>query len=394
MKVDNPTLSKYDAGFSLDVRVRIDRLQLLYQQSLPAVYTSLFVALLLFWMLWGQVRNELLLVWLISVFTLGLIRSLLFWWFHRVKPNSLQILDWEWPYAITLFITALVWGLGLLWIMTECDRVYQMVVFVTLLGMAGGAILLYTARHYLGVGSMLAVLLPAAVWLLFQWQMPHTGLGVLSTLFMVVMIRASNVLSSALSGNFRLTHRLSAAKQSAEQLAQTDFLTGLDNRRAFFERGQVLASYCERNQLALSLAMVDADHFKQINDRYGHAAGDAVLQHLAKLLNKNLRKSDICGRMGGEEFAILLPGTPLKEAAGLAERFCQLYANTVLESNEHIISNTVSIGVSSGSYDIDHLLHCADQALYQAKVGGRNRAVSELLDNSELQPIPVLSPSS
>jgi diguanylate cyclase (GGDEF)-like protein len=123
--------------------------------------------------------------------------------------------------------------------------------------------------------------------------------------------------------------------------------------------------------------MIDADHFKQINDRYGHGVGDAVLCHLAVQLKRSLRKSDVCGRMGGEEFAMLLPDTPVAEATALAERFCQSYAATPTNSEGLEIANTVSIGVASDGYDIDHLLRCADEALYQAKAAGRNRVVSQ-----------------
>ncbi len=373
---DNNSTLEPEPGLSLDVRVRADRLQLLYHQSFPAVFTSLIVALLLFSILWGHVRNELLIGWMICIVISVAIRFLLFWEFRRRKPDSLQILDWQLPYAVTLFISSLVWGLGVLWIMTENELLYQVIAFIFLLGMAGGAISLYSAHRVMAIGAMLSVLLPATLWLLFQWQIPEVNLSLAAILFMGVLIRTSNVLSSALSSNFRLAHRLAIAKQSAEQLAQTDFLTGLDNRRAFFEHGQVLSNYCERNQLALSVIMMDADHFKQINDRYGHAAGDTVLLQLAKLLKNTLRKSDVCGRMGGEEFAILLPDTSLSEAAALADRFCQLYASTPANINGQVVTNTVSIGVAHDGYDIDHLLHCADQALYQAKSAGRNRVVS------------------
>jgi diguanylate cyclase len=374
-----------EAGLSLNVRVRADRLQLLYHQSLPAVYTSLIVALLLSLILWGNVRNQLLIGWLICILISVLMRAALFWRFNSVKPGELKILDWERPYAVTLFIPALIWGLGVLWIMTETSQLYQVIAFIFLLGMAGGSISLYSARRYMAVGAMVFVLLPATLWMLFRWQLPESSLGVASLLFMGVLIRASHVLSSALGGNFRLAHRFAQAKLNAEQLAQTDFLTGLDNRRAFFEHGQVLTNYCERNHLELSVVMIDADHFKQINDVYGHSSGDAVLQHLANLLKKSLRKSDVCGRMGGEEFAILLPDTPLQEAASLAERFCHLYATSPTQNNGTIITNTVSIGVSSGGYDIDHLLHCADQALYRAKTTGRNRTVSQTCDEIKQQ---------
>jgi hypothetical protein len=249
--------------------------------------------------LWGQVRDELLLGWLAAICVASVIRFILFRVHRRRKPTGLQILDWEMPYAITLFVPSLVWGLGTLWIMIETSLLYQLFAFLFLLGMAGGAISLYSARRYMAVGAMACVMLPATVWFLLRGQALEASLGVAAVVFMVVLIRTSTVLSAAQGGHFMLAHRLAAAKQKAEQMAHTDALTGLDNRRAFFEHGQTLANYCERNRLPLCVVMIDADHFKQINDNYGHGVGDAVLRHLAVQLRLSLRKSDVCGRMGG-----------------------------------------------------------------------------------------------
>ncbi len=366
-----------DEDPTLDIRVRADRLHLLFRQSFSAIHVSVVVALLLCQALWSAVRHELLIGWLAAVFLSAVLRYALFWWHRRRKPQGLQVLDWEFRYAFTLFLPTLVWGLGVLWIMRESSLVYQLVEFIFLLGMAGGAISLYSARRYMAVGAMACVLLPATLWFLLRGTPMEVGLGVAALFFMGVLVRASTALSSAQGDNFRLNHILSKAKQSAELMALTDELTGLNNRRAFFEHGQTLSNFCERNQLPMSVVMIDADHFKQINDRHGHAAGDAVLRNLAGQLKRSLRKSDVCGRMGGEEFAMLLLNTPLAEATALAERFCQSYAAAPTRDDGAEIANTVSIGVASGGYDIDHLLHCADEALYQAKGAGRNRVVSQ-----------------
>lgn len=371
------SILEQNPGLSLSVRVRANLLHLLYHQSYPAVYSSLIAAILLFVALWGQVNHGLLIGWMTCILISVFMRIALFWFHQRCKPNDLQILDWELPYAITIFVPALVWGLGVLWIMTESTLLYQVVEFIFLLGLGGGAASVYSARRYMATGAMACVMLPATIWLLLQGEITQFSLAMASVLFMLVMVRTSSVLSVALSGNYMLTHRLTLAKQNSEQLAQTDFLTGLDNRRAFFEHGQTLVNYCERNQLPLCVLMVDADHFKQINDEYGHAVGDKVLQHLAVQLRGALRKSDLCGRMGGEEFALLLPDTPIEQATALAERFCQSYAASPLRYEDVEITNTVSIGVASDGYDIDHLLHCADGMLYQAKAAGRNRVVAQ-----------------
>ncbi|WP_162888662.1 diguanylate cyclase [Dechloromonas sp. HYN0024] len=360
----------------LAARVRADQLHLLYEQSYPAVFISLIVALLLCQLIWSEVRHDLLVGWLATICLGTIMRFGLFWLHRRRRPAGLEILDWETRYAVTLMFTTLAWGLGVLLIVRESSLVYRLIEFTILLGMSAGAFLHYSARPYMVAGSMASVLLPTTVWFLFGGLPVETGLGVAALFYMIVLVRASAALSAAQSENFKLTYRLSAAKQRAEMMAHTDELTGLENRRAFFEHGQTLAAYCERNQLPLSVAMIDADHFKQINDQFGHSVGDAVLRALADQLKGSLRKSDVCGRMGGEEFAMLLPDTTLAEAQALAERFCKSYAATPVLGAGVGVSNTVSIGVASDGYDLDHLLHCADEALYLAKATGRNRVVS------------------
>lgn len=367
-----------DEDLDLAVRVQADQLHLLYQQSFPAIFLSVIIAAVLCQMLWYGVRHELLIGWLAVVCAGGVMRWTLFWRHRRRRPEGLQILEWERSYAVTLFITTSLWGLGVLWISIESSLVHQLVEFIFLLGMSAGAFSHYSARRYMVVGAMGTVLLPIVVYFLFSGQPMKLGLGIAALLYLGLLVRASTVLSRAQGENFALTHRLSAAKQKAELMAHTDELTGLDNRRAFFDRGQTLANYCERNKLPLSIAMIDADYFKQINDQYGHSVGDAVLCTLANQLRRSLRKSDVCGRMGGEEFAMLLPDTSLAEATELAERFCEAYAATPIRSSGVEVRNTVSVGVASDGYDIEHLLQSADEALYLAKAAGRNRVVSEL----------------
>ncbi len=370
--------SPQDEDLDLAVRVRADQLHLLYQQSFPAIFLSVVVAVVLCQMLWDGVRHELLIGWLAVICAGGVMRWTLFWQHRRRRPEGLQILEWERSYAVTLFITTSLWGLGVLWISSESALVHQLIEFMFLLGMAAGAFSHYSARRYMVVGAMGTILLPTIGLFLLSGQPMKLSLGLAALLYMGLLVRASTVWSRAQGENFALTHRLSAAKQKAELMAHTDDLTGLDNRRAFFDRGQTLANYCERNKLPLSIAMIDADYFKQINDQYGHAVGDAVLCGLADQLRRSLRKSDVCGRMGGEEFAILLPDTSLAEATELAERLCKAYAATPIRSGGVEVGNTVSIGVASDGYDIEHLLQCADEALYLAKAAGRNRVVSDL----------------
>jgi len=175
---------------------------------------------------------------------------------------------------------------------------------------------------------------------------------------------------------FRDISERKEAELKLRRLATTDPLTGLSNRRAFLERLRDELRLRRRLNHSSSLLMIDFDHFKQINDRYGHPAGDQVLKHFAGIARSCLRETDAIGRLGGEEFAILLPGTDLDGAMQLAERLRHLLEQTPTRTADHQIPMTLSIGVTP-LHDHDtnpsELLTRVDAALYQAKNKGRNR---------------------
>jgi len=175
--------------------------------------------------------------------------------------------------------------------------------------------------------------------------------------------------ASAALENARLFERM-------EKLAITDGLTGLLNRRYFFELAEKEITRAVRYQKPLSLLMIDIDHFKRINDQFGHLVGDQMLQLIARNCTKILRKVDIISRYGGEEFTVLLPETDLKESLVAAERLREAIASSQVVSREGVAKVTGSLGVATLGMcppDIKQLIDCADKALYEAKKGGRNQ---------------------
>lgn len=169
-------------------------------------------------------------------------------------------------------------------------------------------------------------------------------------------------------------------ERKLQEMATTDALTGLPNRRCFLERLQEHLELLARGvSPAASLMMLDLDRFKNVNDTWGHAAGDQVLQQVACVMREQLRKIDIPGRLGGEEFAILLPGVGADEARISAERLRQVLANSPRTLSDGTrIEQTISIGITellSTDLDVKAPLSRADRALYQAKAEGRNRTI-------------------
>ncbi|MDR0842474.1 MAG: diguanylate cyclase [Acidobacteriota bacterium] len=172
--------------------------------------------------------------------------------------------------------------------------------------------------------------------------------------------------------NARLFEKINA-------MATTDGLTGLNNRRRFFELAESEFVRYKRYGAPLSVFMMDIDHFKKVNDTYGHAVGDKVLAHLSRRLKTLVRESDIVGRYGGEEFAVMLPETPIETAAAVAERIRADIENAAVATEEFgHIKYTLSIGVSMFTKEdksVAMVFDAADKCLYEAKETGRNKVV-------------------
>lgn len=165
-------------------------------------------------------------------------------------------------------------------------------------------------------------------------------------------------------------------EEELKRLANTDPLTGLANRRPFLEAMRQELARIRRFGTRASCLMLDFDHFKHINDRWGHSSGDAVLQHFSRLCQERLRATDLLGRLGGEEFAILMPGTALDGARTLSEQLRVWIAQHPLHCGDHQITYSVSMGVtelSAGDDSPDQVLARVDAALYRAKELGRDR---------------------
>jgi len=166
-------------------------------------------------------------------------------------------------------------------------------------------------------------------------------------------------------------------QQQMYQAAVRDPLTGLHNRRHLMEQLGVEVSYAQRHSMSLGLVMLDIDHFKKINDMFGHVSGDEVLKELSRLMLQTVRQEDLAARYGGEEFTIVCRGTGVRQAFALADRFREVVATATLLSSNPDKSITVSVGVaglpSPSIDDVESLINAADEALYAAKRSGRNR---------------------
>jgi two-component system cell cycle response regulator len=184
-----------------------------------------------------------------------------------------------------------------------------------------------------------------------------------------------------LKSRLKIGQRIIELEHRILRLASTDYLTGLMNRRAFLERLERELNRCEREVSNMGIIIMDIDHFKRVNDNFGHQVGDLVLQELSGILAKLCRVYDFIGRYGGEEFIVCLPGADKWNTYKIAERMRSTIENSkiILLDKESSISVTASFGISSlepGQIkNADRLINEADEALYRAKDQGRNRVV-------------------
>jgi len=225
----------------------------------------------------------------------------------------------------------------------------------------------------LGAQATYYLVLATAVFSLPPVEKPLAQLPIFGWIFLIPMLLSIMVVFGVvLLVNQTIAMRL-------QEAARRDLLTEALTRRAMEEMAADELARSRRHGLPLSLLLLDIDHFKLVNDQYGHAAGDTALRQFAAAVRRCLRREDVFGRLGGEEFCALLPSTALEGAAQLAERIRQSVANLAVEAGGNRLSLKVSIGVASlgehgGSWD--ELVNQADRAMYAAKRAGRNRVVT------------------
>jgi diguanylate cyclase (GGDEF)-like protein len=303
---------------------------------------------------------------------------------YAETTRALRLLLGVPQYRRTLVAIGVTGWLGVAWF-AQVDPDFRMRVYFVLLSLGiYTSMLLWPLRHALRRGGsmaqrvMLLVLLGACVtWVLHLHGLP-AGTGQPGDLLMATPGNIVNLIYGAVepvlaSIGFLLMYN-EMAQTELRRLARTDPLTGVLNRMALDEEAHALF-----RQPACAALMIDADHFKTINDRFGHAGGDGVLAQLAEAIAGQLRANDVLGRIGGEEFLILLPDTTLDAAIAMGERLRAVVADLRFELDGTPQTITISVGVAArtpGDQQPGMLIRRADHALYAAKHAGRNRVAT------------------
>ena len=363
---------------SLEEHIRAEEVRVLYQQAPPAQLISIVAAGVIALALWGVASHTRLLVWIAAITVCVVGRIALGMAFHRRRPTVEQMPLWETRFVVTLAVVTLVWGVGG-WFVMPHSPLHQALVYFYLMGVAGGAVATYSAHALATAIAVFALMLPVTIGFAFQDVVELRLLAAGGALYVATALRSTRSFGFFLRRTFQLSYELNQAYGRARELARTDDLTGLANRRAFVEMGTAALDQARRYDRALALVMFDIDRFKLINDTHGHAAGDEVLRAIAQVVKQTARIADIAGRLGGEEFALLLPETSAAAAIALAERLRRDIQALAIPHNGTTLQCTCSFGVAERDqavHNLDALLQKADAVLYLAKAQGRNQVVA------------------
>lgn len=374
-------IAPWPAAGTVDEHIRAETVRAIFQQALLAPILTLLVAALVGAALWRTNAHGPLFAWLAVIAVLSLTRLGLVIAYRRRAPVPIEMIVWERAFVFTLVGISFAWGVGG-WLIMPDSLAHQALIYFFLIGIAGAAVASYSAHPTACLLCILCLMVPVTVWFAAQDVVELRVMAAAGAMYLVASIRATRNYGVFWRRTFRLSWELQQAHLLAHKLSRTDELTGLNNRRAFTELGGRALEQSRRYNRPLALIMFDIDHFKTINDTHGHAAGDRVLQAVATAIARTARIPDIAGRLGGEEFALLLPETSGREAASLAERLRADLSALRVPYDRATITFTCSFGVAARGTDVavlDTLLSRADEALYRAKRQGRDRVSSEAI---------------
>jgi diguanylate cyclase (GGDEF)-like protein len=366
-------MAEKDQATRLDETVRGDQLRLLFEQAPWAIITSPLAASALAIAIWDVVDGGLVVAWVVVVVCMAILRFGLMVAFKK-RPEAFAVRTWERLFISTVVLAGLCWGVGG-WLLLPEELAFRAVIFFFLIGMASAAVAVYAIHWVAAILTILALVLPVAVEFLLQDTAPERLMGFAAVLYVIAAYRSLRITDHFVESFHAMSHELHKAKEQAETLARTDFLTGMNNRRSFYDLCATQFKLAGRHGQDLSMILLDIDQFKGINDDYGHAIGDEVLRKLAHIVTATCRESDVAGRVGGEEFAILLPHTDAENARELAERLREQMEQSVVHVDQGDVRFTASFGVAqmaTGCESLEALLSTADAAMYKAKQRGRN----------------------
>jgi diguanylate cyclase (GGDEF)-like protein len=350
----------------------LERLRLVYG-NFPIMLTgAVTAACVLAALLYQAVPRPVMFGWLSLVVVISVARHFESRAFQR-DPRARATRQWVRRLESGTLLSSLVWGAGAAWFLPRGDAPHQMITLLVYTGVIAGAMTSYGAmwRCYMIFMVPIAALIE---WRLLTDQVPlHDALAFVNIVYAAVIAYSAYKTDRTIGKVLTVTAENAQLTRALHYQATHDALVDLVNHREFNVRLREAA----RAHEPCALVFIDLDHFKEVNDRGGHAAGDEALRRVSELLKEHVRASDTAARVGGDEFALLLPGCPRERAEQVAAEVLAAIHEFVLHWDDgHYFRVGASMGVAysgAGETDADELLRAADSACYAAKNAGRGR---------------------
>lgn len=326
-------------------------------------------------LLWTAVPRDGLLLWFGAVMALTLARLLLQ---QRYTRRAETHNPWVWRnwFAGGVFVSGATWGALSIFLFPADSLVHQLYLAFVLGGLCAGAVTVYSPLPHGFLLFALPTLSPFLLRMMASGLHEEQVMALLVAVFTLVMSRIAGQSGDMLHGMLELQAENARLARALHHQATHDSLVDLINHGEFQRRLERLTEHQEQPGPEFCLMFIDLDLFKVVNDSGGHAAGDAMLQAVARILRAHTRARDTAARIGGDEFALLLEGCPAERALEIAEHVRRDIANLRLDFEDQVFAIGASIGLTygrSGMHTASSVLKAADAACYAAKEGGRNR---------------------
>ena len=378
-KNEEDWLNKRLAALTEEVQKRLveqanaRKTELILRLSLLVTLGTALASILLVAILWSVQDHVTLLVWLAILNTAIGIRMWVFHQYYRSGNNIDERKKLEKWHEFSVIGSTVVWGSGSILLMPKDSLLHQVVILTFVLGLTGGAVGVYLSKQRLMLWVVSLFLIPQAMWFISRGEFMTTVLGLGCLFYLITILRFSRALYERLNQNFLLSEFL-------EEEASTDALTGLPNRRRVEEEAKKYSEIAKNSNQILAVTLLDIDHFKKVNDQYGHDAGDRVLQNVAHISPDNSPNNAFCWRIGGEEFGVMWLAETETEIWKRADELRKSIEKgtvdvKVSENSVQTLKVTASFGVNTVRENLLCAIQDADQAMYQAKKKGRNRVV-------------------
>jgi len=358
-----------------DIHIYAECVRVVYQNRIPSLLSVLIVSVIPLVVGLHEKTRTVVLILVSILWGYLFLNSFLCIRFNRSKISDQDTVKWGIHFYIQHCLLALL--LDSIFLYLQINRVEGSLLYLIMvsLGFSAGSVSAFHQLKWAPPIFITSSMIPQIIYFLSLQSKSNIVVAAMLTITIIFMSIISMKQHKNWIRTLALSFELQVAKNEAERIARIDILTGIYNRRAFYEMAPKYIAAAKRSNRPLSVVMLDIDHFKSINDTYGHAVGDIVLVSIANMIKHEIRESDIVGRLGGEEFVILLPDSDRDGAFKIVERLRQKVQSMNFPGYDFNVTSSFGIVLNTAHESIDRLLKNADSALYDAKNRGRNQTI-------------------